>query len=159
MKTFNLDLLSYDWKEFTIYKFLKFLKNKHGMNIEIVGMELPDGVFGAWLKRRKNHYIFFRNDVSPVHKCHIILHELGHLLNGHDTYEIKDDDLENIANGDFSFLDFARKREQNESSEEIEAETTAIEIQERVICYQEYIVIGVPKNNEHKDFLHSLGII
>jgi hypothetical protein len=36
-------------------------------------------------------YVFFENATSPLHREHIILHELGHLLRDHAPTEVIDD--------------------------------------------------------------------
>jgi hypothetical protein len=36
-----------------------------------------------WLSTRSSDYIFFESETSRFHAEHIVLHELGHLLSGH----------------------------------------------------------------------------
>ncbi|MGY5033089.1 hypothetical protein ACWC9U_19775 [Streptomyces sp. 900116325] len=38
---------------------------------------------GAWIATEKADHIFHEQSTSPLHRTHIILHELGHMLLGH----------------------------------------------------------------------------
>src|SRR5687768_12297856 len=44
--------------------------------------------FGYWLKGPVHDYIFYDCATAKVHQDHIIMHELGHILLGHETYRV-----------------------------------------------------------------------
>lgn len=49
-------------------------------------VELPaDGPSGMWIATRSADHICFATGTSPLHQEHIVLHELGHLLCGHES--------------------------------------------------------------------------
>lgn len=45
----------------------------------------PDDPSGVWLPTEDADYVFFEERTSPLHREHIVLHELGHLLCGHEA--------------------------------------------------------------------------
>ncbi|MEU1464973.1 hypothetical protein ABZ467_30590 [Streptomyces sp. NPDC005727] len=45
------------------------------------------GPFGLWIATKKADYIFFQSETSKAHQDHIILHEVGHILAGHQSDE------------------------------------------------------------------------
>lgn len=54
-----------------------------GRSIHLEAWELPPDVAGACLASDHADYIFFAADAPPPHQEHIKLHEVGHLLCGH----------------------------------------------------------------------------
>ncbi|MER5361284.1 hypothetical protein [Streptomyces sp. NPDC002785] len=48
----------------------------------VTGTDIP---CGAWLATEKADHIFHEQSTSPLHRTHIILHELGHMLLGHQS--------------------------------------------------------------------------
>ena len=160
MKTYTIADFDYNWSDFTISHFSDWLNDEYDLNIKLIPQPLPPKIFGAWLKHRSQNYLFYATDISPFHQAHAILHEMGHLLSGHATYEITDQDLHDYANGEFELFAFARKRSTADATaEEIEAEMFAIQVQERVIAHQEYLSMGTPSGEPHREFLSALGLI
>ncbi|GGM68440.1 hypothetical protein GCM10012275_43670 [Longimycelium tulufanense] len=52
--------------------------------------------FGAWIATPTEDYILYQRETSPAHQDHIILHELGHMVAGHQHRgEVYHDDLVN----------------------------------------------------------------
>ncbi|QWF82997.1 hypothetical protein [Amycolatopsis sp. CA-230715] len=57
---------------------------QRGRPIRLIAHRIPvPGPFGAWIATGKADYIVYQQDTSKAHQCHIILHELGHMLAGH----------------------------------------------------------------------------
>jgi hypothetical protein len=60
------------------------LASQRGRPIHLRPMELPDGgPCGLWLATPRADVICYDSAVSGLHRDHIILHEVGHLLFGH----------------------------------------------------------------------------
>jgi hypothetical protein len=51
------------------------------------------GPCGVWLATPSADYVFYERQTSALHREHIVLHELGHLLRRHEPTEVMDDDL------------------------------------------------------------------
>ncbi|MFD9511227.1 hypothetical protein [Streptomyces mirabilis] len=50
------------------------------------------GPFGAWIATGASDYIIYQRETTKSHQDHIILHEVGHILAGHDSDD-GDEDL------------------------------------------------------------------
>lgn len=44
------------------------------------GDPIPGGPYGLWLVTADEDYIFYERRTSPLHREHIVLHEIGHML-------------------------------------------------------------------------------
>jgi hypothetical protein len=51
------------------------------------------GPCGVWLATPSADYVFYEPQTSALHREHIVLHELGHLLRRHEPTAVMDDDL------------------------------------------------------------------
>ncbi|PKV95534.1 MULTISPECIES: hypothetical protein [Amycolatopsis] len=61
---------------------------QRGKPIRLRAHPIPvPGPFGAWISAASADYIFYQQETSKPHQDHIILHELGHMLAGHDSGE------------------------------------------------------------------------
>lgn len=45
------------------------------------------GVCGLWVGTETMDYVFYEAHTTPLHREHIVLHELGHILFGHHSLE------------------------------------------------------------------------
>lgn len=62
-----------------------------GKPIRLVPHPIPvPGPFGAWISTDSADYILYQRETSKAHQCHIVLHELGHILAGHHSDEEDD---------------------------------------------------------------------
>ncbi|MCX4819380.1 hypothetical protein OG883_05560 [Streptomyces sp. NBC_01142] len=53
------------------------------------------GVCGLWIGTTTADHVFYEAQTSPVHREHIVLHEIGHMLFGHNTLDQrKGDDVQ-----------------------------------------------------------------
>ncbi|RGC65017.1 hypothetical protein C5N14_30675 [Micromonospora sp. MW-13] len=60
-----------------------------GRPIHLLPTAFPDGtVCGLWIASDSADYLAYEQDTSAIHQEHILLHELGHLLCGHDGDDI-----------------------------------------------------------------------
>lgn len=61
---------------------------RRGRPIELVPFPLPvPGPYGLWMAGRETDYIAVQADTTRAHQDHIVLHEVGHMLAGHDSDE------------------------------------------------------------------------
>lgn len=61
------------------------LARRRGRRIELMSYPLPvPGVFGLWIGTATADYILYQQETTPAHQDHIILHEIGHIISGHD---------------------------------------------------------------------------
>ena len=161
MERASFENFQYDWQNFTIYSFVEYLNTHHQYNIDLVPFDLPPKLFGAWLTRRGVNYLFYSKKLPPLHQAHVILHELGHLLSGHKTYELTDQDIQKFSTGDVSIFQHAKQRSNKDATDpkEIEAEKFAIDLQEKVIFHTEFIILGEPETKSYKEMLNGLGLL
>jgi hypothetical protein len=72
---------------FDLDAFCRQLAGQRGRPLHV--MPLPDtagvtGPCGAWAATDKADYLFYDSAAAPVHRELIVLHEVGHLLGGHE---------------------------------------------------------------------------
>lgn len=64
-----------------------------GRPIRLLSHPIPvPGPFGVWIATDTEDYILYQTETTKAHQDHIVLHELGHILAGHESDE-QDDDL------------------------------------------------------------------
>lgn len=98
--------------------------------LSLLPMQLMGKPYGVWFTDGETERIWYERDTTPMHQRHIILHELSHLLCGHQPLDVTTFD------GPFPDLDHGRIRVIMERSsytrkEEREAETMASMLVER----------------------------
>jgi len=72
-------------RPFNLELFRQEMEHKRGMRIVFVEVETSSRCpCGLWLATADTDYVFIDRNTSPVHKTHIALHELGHILFGHE---------------------------------------------------------------------------
>ena len=65
---------------------------KRGRPIVLQPWRMGDAAqYGVWLAGPARDYIFFEAETARVHQEHIILHELAHILLGHETLRVSAD--------------------------------------------------------------------
>ncbi|MGC1378461.1 MAG: hypothetical protein WA821_19675 [Anaerolineales bacterium] len=158
--------LKFDFSAFSLEAFIRHVGQYKGREIISIAweMEMPCGVFGAWMLDADNPvaYIFYRSDLVPMHKIHVQLHELAHFLYGHPTLELSRDLLTRIAAGTaplpLSDLPHLRSTTHTEIID-VEAETLADLIQERVIRLAsiDRLVHSAVPEEKLADFLKTLS--
>ncbi|MEV4649016.1 ImmA/IrrE family metallo-endopeptidase [Saccharopolyspora sp. NPDC049357] len=60
---------------------------------------LAGEAFGLWLGTTGADYILYQETASPLHREHIIAHEIGHMLCGHESDEIDDQVMADLIPG------------------------------------------------------------
>ncbi|HVK19995.1 MAG TPA: hypothetical protein VM677_01405 [Actinokineospora sp.] len=60
--------------------------DQRGREIKLLAYPLTvPGPFGVWIASQKADYVFYQEATSKIHQRHIILHELGHIIAGHES--------------------------------------------------------------------------
>jgi hypothetical protein len=58
----------------------------------LISYSLPvPGPFGLWIATESTDYILYQAETPRMHQDHIILHEVGHILAGHQDEETNDE--------------------------------------------------------------------
>ncbi|WP_228694917.1 hypothetical protein [Amycolatopsis japonica] len=116
-------------------------------------MEVP-GPCGAWLSASSSDYIVFQSETTRIHQEHIIAHELGHILAGHqaepDEEEIWSRFMPDLDPGVIRRL---LKRTQYDSAREREAETIATLLLERSVVVRQ---LAGPGSSRTRRMRHAL---
>jgi hypothetical protein len=69
---------------FSVTELVRLLAVRRGRPIHLIPLRLPAGApCGLWVSVRDFDAIFYEADTSPLHREHIVGHELGHLLCEH----------------------------------------------------------------------------
>src|SRR3990172_6633854 len=80
-----------DWRDFGFLHFVKAVEEFRGRAIRLWPIPIPAPLqFGLWLAGQATDYIFFESNTAGVHQNHIIAHEIGHILLGHQTLKVAD---------------------------------------------------------------------
>jgi hypothetical protein len=75
---------------FDVDQFTQRLARQRGRPIKLLPHEFRAAPCGAWIPRATEDCIYFARDTGPLHREHIILHELCHLLCGHQPTSVID---------------------------------------------------------------------
>ncbi|WP_157777903.1 hypothetical protein [Nocardia terpenica] len=99
---------------------------------------------GMWIATDAADHIFFEQKTSSFHRDHIILHEIGHILCGHNVVQLLEQDYPLLSDGktDDSLVRRALGRTSYTTRQEQEAEMVASLILERATALQENPVTG-----------------
>ena len=90
--------LDYDWSEFTLTSFINWLTNSLGQPIILVPCCLPPNICGAYVISPSGHnLILFDKNLPPLLRLHTILHEIAHLLCGHQTARLDHRQMQILA--------------------------------------------------------------
>lgn len=68
---------------FSIEAVAQSISHRRGRPLHLVPKGNGRGLCGAWLVLPDADYVFFEGDTTALHREHIILHELGHLICDH----------------------------------------------------------------------------
>ena len=125
----------YDFATFTLNGFIHWLSDRRNQRISCQELNLPVGFFGAWLMVGNENVIVCNEQMIPMHKAHIILHELSHILCGHSTKALTGiSEMAQLSEPSVlsrSLLSFART-----PIEEQEAETLALMLKEEIMRHR-----------------------
>ena len=78
---------------FDINDFCRIISSRRRRVLHLVPKETRLGPCGVWLSLPDADYVFYEAETSQLHREHIILHELGHLLCEHQPTEVIDQEV------------------------------------------------------------------
>jgi hypothetical protein len=70
---------------FSVESLCKAIAEQRGRPIFLIEEDMPPDCSGLWVWTDTDDIIMYDRRTSRVHQQHIILHEIGHLLAGHDA--------------------------------------------------------------------------
>ncbi|NUM45364.1 MAG: hypothetical protein HUU38_11725 [Anaerolineales bacterium] len=151
-----LDELGYDFRTFTTEGFIHHVERLKARKILFTDWDLPPGLFGLWITDtiQPLEYIFIAQDLPPILRTHVQLHEIGHILCGHPTLKY---------DGTTAITDLLPLFRSNlyTNSMELEAETLAALVQTRVFRYSlgHELSISVSSRPDTAEFLKAMGLV
>jgi hypothetical protein len=157
--------LNYDFRDFTIEHFIKWIEAKKGRELLLCPWEMPSGFFGAWMSDGENprEFFFFRENAEHLLQIHIQLHELSHYLCGHPTKKITKKQIQDALEKGIAlpFDEMVKLRSPEMNTYEYEAESLASLIQEQIIRNSqiEQLTRGISSEKKVADSLKNLGLI
>ena len=118
---------------FDVDAFASTIASRRDRPLRLLPKQTPLGPCGVWLAMPDADYVFYENGTTAVHREHIILHELGHLLSEHVAHESIDDDVlrELFPRLDPAMIRRVLGRTSYSAAEEQEAEMIASMVLER----------------------------
>lgn len=119
---------------FDVQVFADIVASRRQRALHLVAKRTTSGPCGVWLALPGADYVFYEPATSPLHRDHIILHELGHLLWDHGTTEPVADAVlaELMPNLDLAMVRRVLGRTTYSAVEEQEAEMVATLLLQRV---------------------------
>ena len=130
--TRKLKRLGYSFAQFELESFVRCVEKQCGRHIVFIATDFPPGYDGAWISAKDElvEYICFDRTLSPLHQVHVKLHELGHIICGHQTLTLSQAEMKQLlaSQGDLSVL-LCRTNETMPRRQEREAEMVAMVIQ------------------------------
>jgi hypothetical protein len=160
-----LDGLEFDFSRFTMDGFTTWVQAHLGREINFIPWEMPPGMFGVWLSDADDavEHVFIAKNASPLHKVHIQLHELSHIICGHPNARLTRTEMQALlteAMHEPAVLKDALLRAPAKKELEQEAETLAALIQQKVIRHErmQQLSVAASSNAHVVDHLHSLEL-
>ncbi len=118
---------------FHIVAFCDALSSHRGRPILLHAITSRAGICGVWIATPDADHILYERDTSPLHQEHIILHELSHLLCGHESAPMPQTDWSQLLLPDLDtkMVQTVLQRAAYSAQEEREAELLATLILQR----------------------------
>jgi hypothetical protein len=124
--------LGYTFEQFDLESFVRCVEKQRGRRIDFIATDFPTGYDGAWITAKDElvEYICFDQALSPLHQDHVKLHELGHIICGHETLSLSQGEMAQLlANGGDLSAVLCRANDLKPNRQEREAEMVATVIQ------------------------------
>jgi hypothetical protein len=161
-----LDRLDYDFSHFTMDDFIDWVQAYKGRRISFIPWDMPPGMFGVWMSDADEavEHVFIDKNIPPLHRVHIQLHELSHIVCDHPTVRLTKDEMRSLlmqAVERPEVLGEALLRAPAKQEMEQEAEMLASLIQHRVIAHQrlQQLSIAASSHESVVDHLEALGLV
>jgi hypothetical protein len=119
---------------FTLERFREGLERHRGRRLMLVPTPTATNCSGVWVGTEEADYIFYARDTTLLHQWHIVAHETGHMVLGHQGAPIRDDEFARMLFPHLSpdLVRSALARAGYSDPEEREAETFASLLLDRV---------------------------
>ncbi len=75
----NLDIP----EPFELATFIAYLVSVRGRRINVRPFRAKQGLCGVWIRARQVDYIYYDEHTTDLHRTHIVVHEIAHMLLGH----------------------------------------------------------------------------
>ena len=136
-----IERLDYDFSHFEINHFLRHVQRQRDKDLFVKAVKVEPELHGLWVPGPTADYVFYNVAAHAVHKVHILLHELAHILLNHRPPRLDEllPDLKDLS----IELNFEMLREMGlmrtikadlrRSGQEQEAEAFARELQYHII--------------------------
>jgi len=151
--------MDYDFSQFTMEGFARWLEQRRGRRIVFVPWPMPPTLFGAWLTGGDDDYVFYEENTLPIHQAHIQLHEMAHMLCGHPAARIDSLPAQTpLRQAEMSSVVSALFLRSSHTGEiELEAETLASLIQEQALRHDglEKLTTAIRPNGDFTTYLAS----
>jgi hypothetical protein len=83
---------------FDVQELCRRLSAARGREIRLLPGPLPpDSPCGLWVSTDRADYVFYEQRTSRLHREHIILHEIGHLLCDHQAAPVLDEEASRLV--------------------------------------------------------------
>ena len=150
----------YDFSHFTLPGFIAWVEKERGKAIQMTAWAMPATIFGAWMEEEEMDYIFYDVDAIPLHKAHIQLHELAHILCGHATIKVTKKTLAQVLMDEFSAADLLlRSTKSNQEEQEAELLTSLIQEQLHRYARLDELTKVVTADEEQRKLFIALGLL
>ncbi len=158
--------IDYDFSQFTLPDFIQWLEQREQHEVQCLPFDMPVGLFGCWLTSdHATEYILYDCKSPPMHRNHIILHEICHWLRNHPTYCLTEETLRVASeNGNATamvdlLMPLARKRHACESDRlDEEAEALCSLIQNKVRLHSRFRELMTPTHEHVTSFFDALAL-
>lgn len=120
---------------FCLQTFCEKLATHRERPILLRAMHIGVGLCGLWFPTATTDLVFYEEQTSPAHQTHIILHELSHMLLGHEPKAVDDSETLSLLLPDVSpgAVRYVLERTTYSAVEEQEAEFLASLILARLV--------------------------
>lgn len=160
-----LDGLDYDFSHFTMDDFINWVQAYKGRQISFIPWDMPPGMFGVWMSDADEaiEHVFIDRNIPPLHKVHIQLHELSHIVCDHPTARLTKAEMRMLllqAADNPEILNEVLLRAPAKKELEQEAEMLASLIQHQVIAHQRLQQLSIAASSLESiiDHLEALGL-
>lgn len=83
---------------FDIAELCRQLGAARGREIRLLAAPLPpESPCGLWVSTDRADYVFYEERTSQLHREHIVLHEIGHLLCDHEATPVADEEASRLV--------------------------------------------------------------
>lgn len=153
----DVKAMDFDFGHFTVERFADWVAERHGRPIRLQPWsKMPAGVSGLWLSTGAVEYIYYLDSLPPLLKTVTLLHELAHILLGHQTLVVTDSSQEFLANLRDQAEGVVQRAMFYNTAEDHEAEHLALLILKRALDQHG---AEFPPNSPGAEYLNILRVL